>query len=98
MISHHNTSYHKGLTSSSAHKLHLIEMTHVQDHLKFSNKHFHDLESGHMRPKWSSLATTRTVMFGRREMLLMTQRTPSPLSSMQVEFLFIVSFLTSSYF
>ena len=40
---------------------------------------------GQMRPKWSYLASTRLAVFGGREMLSTTPRTPSPLWSMEVE-------------
>ncbi len=40
---------------------------------------------GQMRPKLSSLASTRLVVFGGREMLTITPRTPSLQSSTEVE-------------
>ena len=40
---------------------------------------------GQMWPKWSYLASTRLAVFGGREMLSTTPRTPSPLWSMEVE-------------
>uniref|UniRef100_A0A3P9KMS3 Uncharacterized protein n=1 Tax=Oryzias latipes TaxID=8090 RepID=A0A3P9KMS3_ORYLA len=40
---------------------------------------------GQMRPTWSSLGSTEPVVFGGREMLPVTPRTPSPLPSMEVE-------------
>ncbi len=38
-----------------------------------------------IRPKLSSLASTRLVVFGGREMLIITRRTPSPPSSTEEE-------------
>ena len=38
-----------------------------------------------MRPKLSSLASTGLAVFGEREMMTITPRTPSPESSMEVE-------------
>ena len=40
---------------------------------------------GQMRPKLSSLASTGLTVFGEREMMTITPRTPSPPSSMEVE-------------
>ena len=40
---------------------------------------------GQMRPKYSYLASTRLAVFGKREMLSTTTRTPSPLWSTEME-------------
>src|SRR4029434_5921099 len=59
--------------------------------LKFANEPLNDSKEdwetgcGQMRPKSNSLASTRLAAFGGGRMLNMTPRTPSPLSSMEVE-------------
>src|SRR4029434_7713600 len=85
-----NTLRH-GLKSCSARKVPLLKEAHVQGRLKFANEHLNDSKEdwetgcGQMRPKSSSLASTRLVAFGGGRMLNMTPRTPSPPSSMEVE-------------
>src|SRR4029434_4389849 len=55
---------------------------HVQGCLKFANEHLNDSKEdwetgcGQMRPKSSSLASTRLAAFGGGRMLNMTPRTP----------------------
>src|SRR4029434_5118763 len=82
-----NTLRH-GLKSCSARKVPLLKEAHVQGRLKFANDHLNDSKEdwetgcGQMRPKSSSLASTRLAAFGGGRMLNMT---PSPPSSMEVE-------------
>ncbi|KAI4874910.1 hypothetical protein NFI96_003971 [Prochilodus magdalenae] len=83
-----NTLCRNGLTSCSARTVPLLKKAHVQAHLKFANEHLDDSESDWEKVLWSdetSLALTQLAVFGGREMLTMTQKTPSPLSSMEVE-------------
>src|SRR4029434_4140599 len=69
-------------------KVPLLKEAHVQGRLKFAIEHLNDSKEdwetgcGQMRPKSSSLASTRLAAFGRGRMLNMT---PSPPSSMEVE-------------
>src|SRR4029434_6142219 len=75
----------------STRKVPLLKEAHVQGCLKFANEHLNDSKEdwetgcGKMRPKSSSLASTRLATFGGGRMLNMTPRTPSPPSSMEVE-------------
>ncbi|KAI4876466.1 hypothetical protein NFI96_002537 [Prochilodus magdalenae] len=76
------------LKSCSARKVPLLKKAHVQAHLKFANKHLDNTESDWEKVLWSD--ETKIELFGiqhavfvGREMLTMTQRTPSPLSSME---------------
>src|SRR4029434_9850469 len=72
----------------STRKVPLLKKAHVQGRLKFANGHLNDSKEdwetgcGQMRPKSSSLASTRLAAFGGGRMLNMT---PSPPSSMEVE-------------
>src|SRR4029434_5439970 len=83
-----NTLRRNGLKYCSTRKVTLLKEAHVQGRLKFANEHFtdskEDLETGcgQMRPKSSSLASTRLAAFGGGRILNMT---PSPPSSMEVE-------------
>lgn len=83
-----NTLRRNGLKYCSTRKVPLLKEAHVQGRLKFANEHLNDSKEnwetgcGQMRPKSSSLASTR---LGGGRMLNMTPRTPSPLSSMEVE-------------
>jgi len=69
----------------------LLKKAHVEAHLKFANEHLMIQRRlgrkccGQMRPKLSSLASTQLVVFGGREMLIMTPRIPSLQSSTEVE-------------
>src|SRR4029434_9182819 len=80
-----------GLKYCSTCKVPLLKEAHVQGRLKFANEHLNDSKEdwetgcGQMRPKSSSLASTRFVALGGGRMLNMTPRTPSPPSSMEVE-------------
>src|SRR4029434_5328779 len=72
----------------STRKVPLLKEAHVRGRLKFANEHLNDSTEdwetgcGQMRPKSSSLASTRLAVFGGGRMLNMT---PSPPSSMEVE-------------
>src|SRR4029434_7903145 len=83
-----NTLRRNGLKYCSTRKVPLIKEAHVQGRLKFANEHLNDSKEdwetgyGQMRPKSSSLASTRLAAFGWGRMLNMT---PSPPSSMEVE-------------
>ena len=83
-----NTLRHNGLKYCSTRKVPLLNEAHVQGRLKFANEHLNDSKEdwetgcGQMRPKSSSLASTRLAAFGGGRMLNMT---PSPPSSMEVE-------------
>src|SRR4029434_10988746 len=69
-------------------KVPLLHEAHVHARLKFAIEHLNDSKEdwetgcGQMRPKSSSLASTRLAAFGGGRMLNMT---PSPPSSMEVE-------------
>ncbi len=79
-----NTLRCEGLKSCSARKVPLLKKAHVQARLKFANDS--EENRGQMRPKSSSLASTQHAVFGGGGgMLLMTPRTPSPPSNMEVE-------------
>ena len=86
-----NTLRCNGLKYCSTRKVPLLKEAHVQGRLKFANEHLNDSKEdretgcGQMRPKSSSLASTRLAAFGGGRMLNMTPRTPSPPSSMEVE-------------
>src|SRR4029434_10976442 len=86
-----NTLRRNGLNYCSTRKVPLLTESHVQRRLKFANEHLNDSNEdwetgcGQMRPKSSSLASTRLAAFGGGRMLNMTPRTPSPPSSMEVE-------------
>ena len=64
---------------------------HVQDHLKFAKEHLDDPAEAWEKVMWSDetnicyLASTRLGLFGGTEMLSTTQRTQTPLISMEVE-------------
>src|SRR4029434_6333872 len=83
-----NTLRRNGLKYCSTRKVPLLREAHVQGRLKFANEHLNDCKEdwetgcGQMRPKSSSLASTRLAAFGGGRMLNMTPRTPS---SMEVE-------------
>ena len=83
-----NTLRRNGLKYCSTRKVPLLKEAHVQGRLKFANEHLDDSKEdwetgcGQMRPKSSSLASTRLAAFGGGRMLNMT---PSPPSSMEVE-------------
>ena len=82
-----NTLRRNGLKYCSTRKGPLLKEAHVQGRL-FANEHLNDSKEdwetgcGQMRPKSSSLASTRLAAFGEGRMLNMT---PSPPSSMEVE-------------
>src|SRR4029434_7700990 len=80
-----NTLRRNGLKYCSTRKVPLLKEAHVQGRVKFANEHDskEDWETGcgQMRPKSSSLASTRLAAFGGGRMLNMT---PSPPSSMEV--------------
>ena len=86
-----NTLRRNGLKYCRTLKVPLLKEAHVQGRLKFANEHLNDSKEdwetgcGQMRPKSSSLASTRLAAFGGGRMLNMTPRTPSPPSSMEVE-------------
>src|SRR4029434_9759250 len=86
-----NTLRRNGLKYCSTRKVHLLTESHVQGCLKFANEHLNDSKKdwetgcGQMRPKSSSLASTRLSAFGGGRMLNLTPRTPYPPSSMEVE-------------
>ena len=73
-----------GLKYCRTRKVPLLKEAHVQGRLKFANEHLNDFKEdwetgcGQMRPKSSSLASTRLAAFGGGRM-------PSPPSSMEVE-------------
>jgi len=79
------------MKSSSTRKVALLKKAHVQAHLKLANKYPITQRRvgkkccGEMRPKLSSLASTQLAVFGDREMLTMTPRTPSQQSSTEAE-------------
>lgn len=83
-----NTLPRNGLKYCRTRKVPLLKEAHVQGRLKFANEHLNDSKEdwetgcGQMRPKSSSLASTRLAAFGGGRMLNMT---PSPPSSMEVE-------------
>src|SRR4029434_7343245 len=72
-----NTLRRNGLKYCSTRKAHLLTEAHVQGRLKFANEHLNDStehwETGcdQMRPKSSSLASTRLAAFGGGRMLNM---------------------------
>ena len=83
-----NTIRLHGLKSFSAARLPLLKKTHVQTRLRFANEQRKIGINccGQMRPKLSSLSSTRLAVFGGRKMLTMTLRTPQSLqSSTEVE-------------
>ena len=86
-----NTVDHEGLKSCSARKVTLLKAAHVQAHLKFAKQHLDDPEEAWEKVMWSDetkielFGITRLAVFGGREMLSTTPRTPSPLWSMEVE-------------
>src|SRR4029434_6492907 len=86
-----NTLRRNGLKYCSTRKVPLLKEAYVQGRLKFANEHLNDSKEdretgcGQMRPKSSSLASTRLAAFGGGRMLNMTPKTPSPPSSMEVE-------------
>ncbi len=88
-----------GLKSCSTRKVPLLKKSHVQAHLKFANEHLNDSEKAWKKVLWSdetkmsSLPSTRLVVFGGREMLTITPRTPSLQSSTEVETCFGAVFL-----
>src|SRR4029434_5723301 len=65
-----NTPHRNGLKSCSARKVPLLKEAHVQGCLKFANERLNDSKEdwetgcGQMRPKSSSLASTRLAAFG----------------------------------
>src|SRR4029434_6405759 len=79
---------HYAVKSCSARKVPLLKKAHAQGRLKIANEHSHDSKGdwetgcGQLRPKSSSLASTRLAAFGGGRKLNMT---PSPQSSMEVE-------------
>ena len=80
-----NTLRCNGLKYCSTRKVPLLKEPHVQGRLKFANEHLNDSKEdwetvcGQMRPKSSSLTSTRLAAFGGGRMLNM-----SPPSSMEV--------------
>ena len=80
-----NTLYREGLKSYCARKVPLLKKAHLQARLKFAKEHLDDPEEAWEKVIWSDetkigyLASTRLAMFGGREMLNTTPRTPSPL-------------------
>src|SRR4029434_8014143 len=86
-----NTLRRNGLKYCRTRKVLLLKEARVKGRLKFANEHLNDSKEywetgcGQMRPKSSSLASTRLAAFGGGRMLNMTPRTPSPPSSMEVE-------------
>ncbi len=80
----------EGLKSCSGHKVPLLNKAHLQARLKFEMIQGRTgwKWCGQMRPKSSSLASTQLAVFGGGGILPMTPKTPSPLSSMEVETLF----------
>src|SRR4029434_4794863 len=95
-----NTLRRNGLKYCRTRKVPLLKEAHVQGSLTFANEHLNDskedweTEYGQMRPKSSSLASTRLAAFGGVRMLNMT---PSPPSSMEVETLCLGLFLCQGY-
>src|SRR4029434_10745159 len=81
-----NTLRRNGLKYCRTRKVPLLK--EAQGRLKFANEHLNDSKEdwetgcGQMRPKSSSLASTRLATFGGGRKLNMT---PSPPSSMEVE-------------
>src|SRR4029434_6929296 len=65
-----NTLRRNGLKYCSTRKVHLLKEAHVQGRLKFANEHLNDSKEdwetgcGQMRPKSSSLPSTRLAVFG----------------------------------
>src|SRR4029434_10218414 len=65
-----NTLRRNGLKYCSTRKVPLLKEVHVQGRLKFANEHLNDSKEdwetgcGQMRPKSSSLASTRLAAFG----------------------------------
>src|SRR4029434_10195137 len=65
-----NTLRRNGLKYCSTRKVPLLKEAHVQGRLKFDNEHLNDHNEdwekgcGQMRPKSSSLASTRLAAFG----------------------------------
>ena len=86
-----NTLHRKGLKSCCARKVPLLKKAHVHARLKFAKEHLDDPEEAWEKvmcldeTKLQYLASTRLAVFGGREMLSTTTRTPSPLRSMEVE-------------
>src|SRR4029434_8981250 len=70
-----NTLRRNGLKYCSTRKVPLLKEAHVQGRLKFANEHLNDSKEdwetgcGQMRPKSSSLASTRLAAFGGVRML-----------------------------
>src|SRR4029434_8715158 len=83
-----HTIRRNGSKYCSTRKVPLLKEAHVQGRLKFANEHLNDSKEdweigcGQMRPKSSSLASTRLAAFGGGRMLNMT---PSPPSSIEEE-------------
>src|SRR4029434_4750098 len=83
-----NTLRRNGAKYCTTRKAPLLKEALVQGRLRFANEHLNDSKEdwetgcGQMRPKSSSLASTRLFAFGGGRMLNMT---PSPPSSMKVE-------------
>ena len=86
-----NTLHPEGLKSCCVHKVPLLKKAHVKAHLKFAKEHLDDPEEAWEKVMWSDetkievFGINLTRVFGRREMLSTTPRTPSPLWSMEVE-------------
>ena len=81
-----NTLHREGLKSCCAHQVPLLKKAHVQAHLKFANKHLDDPEEAWEKVMWSDetkieLFGINSTVFGGREMLSTTPRTPFPLWS-----------------
>ena len=79
-----NTLHREGLKSCCACKVPLLkEPCVVQAHLKFAKEHLDDLEEAWEKVMWSDETKIEPFginsMFGGREMLRTTPRTPSPL-------------------
>src|SRR4029434_8614192 len=72
-----NTLRHNGLKYCRTRKVPLLKEAHVQGRLEFANEHLNDSKEdwetgcGQMRPKSSSLASTRLAAFGGGRMLNM---------------------------
>src|SRR4029434_730787 len=82
-----NTLCRNGLKYCRTREVPLLKGAHIQGRLECANEHLNDSKEdgetgcGQMRPKSSSLASTRLAAFGGGRMLNMT---PSPPSSMDV--------------
>ena len=82
-----NTLHHEGLKSCCARKVPLLKKAQVQARLKFAKEHLDDPEEAWEKVIWSDetkielfgINSTQLAVFGGREMLNTTPRTPSPL-------------------